>query len=262
MGETQTIAGGSVSGGSYRFLKTTYYWQINSVHIKHLPPKYRWSENDDIMFSERDASGIKQPHDDLLVITLGIEGFTTRKVLVDNESFADIMYMTKLRVNPKKLRPFNSPLVSFSRDKIYPKGIVTLSVTAGTHSEQVTIQVDFLIVDCPSSYNIILGRPTLNRLKAVTSTYCLKINFPTPNGVGQICGDQLLARECYQVVLASRENHAWVVEEEPKESSQELEEVNLIEGDTAKVTKMGIGLDPSLKGKIVEFLKQNMDVFA
>ena len=193
---------------------------------------------------------------------MGIEGFTTRRVLVDNESFADIMYMTKLRVDPKKLRLFNSPLVSFRKDKIYPKRIVTLSVTAGTHSEQVTIQVDFLIVDCPSSYNIILGRPTLNRLKAVTSTYCLKIKFPTPNGVGQICGDQLLARECYQVVLASRENHAWVVEEEPKESSQELEEVNLIEGDIAKVTKMGIGLDPALKGKIVEFLKQNMDVFA
>ena len=211
MGETQTIAGGPVPGGSYRSLKTTYYWQINSVHIKHLPPKYRWSENDDIMFSERDASGIKQPHDDLLVITLGIEGFTTRRVLVDNESFADIMYMTKLRVDPKKLRLFNSPLVSFSKDKIYPKRIVTLSVTARTHSEQVTIQVDFLIVDCPSSYNIILGRPTLNRLKAVTSTYCLKIKFPTPNGVGQICGDQLLARECYQMVLASRENHTWVV---------------------------------------------------
>ena len=211
MGETQTIAGGPVLGGSYRSLKTTYYWQINSVHIKHLPPKYRWSENDDIMFSERDASGIKQPHDDLLVITLGIEGFTTRRVLVDNESFADIMYMTKLRVDPKKLRLFNSPLVSFSKDKIYPKRIVTLSVTARTHSEQVTIQVDFLIVDCPSSYNVILGRPTLNRLKAVTSTYCLKIKFPTPNGVGQICGDQLLARECYQMVLASRENHTWVV---------------------------------------------------
>ena len=154
-----------------------------------LSPKYRRSENDDIMFSERDASGIKQPHDDLLVITLGIEGFTTRKVLVDNESFADIMYMTKLRVDPKKLRLFNSPLVSFSKDKIYPKRIVTLSVTARTHSEQVTIQVDFLIVDCPSSYNVILGRPTLNRLKAVTSTYCLKMKFPTPNGVGQVCGD-------------------------------------------------------------------------
>ena len=81
------------------------------------------------------------------------------------------------------------------------------------------------------------------------------MKFPTPNGVGQVCGDQLLARECYQKVLASKENHIWVVEEEPKKSSQELEEVNLVEGDITKVTKVGIGLDHILKGKIVEFLK-------
>ena len=144
-------------------------------------------------------------------------------MLVNSESFVDIMYITayqQLRVDPKKLRPFNSPLVNFSRDKIYLKGIVTLCVTAWTHPAQVTIQVDFLIVDCPLSYNVILGRPTLNKLKALTSTYCLKMKFPALNGVGQIYGDQLLAMECYQVVLASRENHTWVVEEEPNESSQ------------------------------------------
>nr|POE68746.1 hypothetical protein CFP56_17625 [Quercus suber] len=83
---------GPVSGGSYKSLKKTYYQQINSVHIKHSPPKHRQSKNDDIMFSERDANGIKQPHDDPLVITLGIEGFTTKRVLVDNESSTDIMY--------------------------------------------------------------------------------------------------------------------------------------------------------------------------
>ena len=71
-----------------------------------------------------------------------------------------------------------------------------------------------------------------------------------------------MAKECYQVVLASKENHTWVVEEEPKQSSQELEEVNLVEGDITKVTKVGIGLDHILKGKIIEFLKQNLDVFA
>ena len=128
--------------------------------MKHPSSKYRRLENDDITFSERDASGIKQPHDDPLVITLGIEGFAMRRMLVDNGSSVDRMYMTsyqQLRVDPKKLRPFNSPLVSFSGDRIYPKGIVTLSITAGTHSVQVTVQVDFLIVDCPSSYNVILG---------------------------------------------------------------------------------------------------------
>ena len=70
------------------------------------------------------------------------------------------------------------------------------------------------MVDCPSSYNVIIGRPTLNRLKAAMSTYCLKVKFPTDNGVGEVRGDQILARECYQAVLAAKENHTWVIEEE------------------------------------------------
>ena len=141
---------------------------------------------------------------------LNIKGFNTRRMLVDNGSSTDIMYMTanhQLRLDPKCLQPFKSPLVSFSGDRIYPKGIISLRVTTGTHPAQITKQVDFLIVDCPSSYNVILGRPTLNQLKAANSTYCLKVKFPTPHGIGEVCGDQLLARECYQVVLATKENH-------------------------------------------------------
>ena len=141
-------------------MKKTYYRKINSVHIKHPSPKYRQSESDDIIFSERVSSGIKQPHDDPLIIMLKIEGFNTRRVLVDSGSSVDIMYMTtyqQLRLDLKKLRPFNFPLFSSSGDRIYPRGIVSLSVAARTHPTQVTNQVDFLIINCPSSYNVILG---------------------------------------------------------------------------------------------------------
>ena len=63
------------------------------------------------------------------------------------------------------------------------------------------------VVDCPSSYNVIIGRPTLNHWKPATSTYCLKVKFPTNYGIGEVKGDQVLARECYQAVLAAKENH-------------------------------------------------------
>ena len=141
---------------------------------------------------------------------LNIKGFNTRRMIVNNGSSTDIMYMTanhQLRLDLKRLQPFKSPLVSFSRDRIYPKGTISLRVITGTHPPQITKQVDFLIVDCPSSYNVILGRPTLNQLKVANSTYCLKVKFPTLHGIGEIREDQLLARECYQVVLASKENH-------------------------------------------------------
>ena len=87
---------------------------------------------------------------------------------------------------------------------MYPKGIVTLTVTVGTHPRQLTRQLDFLVVDCPSSYNVIIERPILNHWKAAMSTYCLKVKFPTENDVGKVKGDQVLAKECYQAVLAAK----------------------------------------------------------
>ena len=197
LGEIKTITGGPTSGGSFRSLKKSYQRQVNSVH--GLPPlKYRRTSQD-ICFSEEDARGVKQPHDDHLVIMILIEGFNTKRVLVDNGSSADIIYLSafqQLKLDQTRLRPFDSSLVSFSGDKVYPKGIVTLTVTAGSHPFQATNRHNFLVVDSPSSYNVIIGRPTLNRWKAATSTYCLKVKFLTEQGVREIKGDQVLGKEC------------------------------------------------------------------
>ena len=151
-------------------------------------------------FNEADARGVKQPHNDLLVIMLNIEVFNTKRMLVDNGSFVDIIYLPtfqQLKLDPKRLRPFKSPLVSFSGDRVYPRGIVTLTVTVGAQPKQLTRQLDFLVVDCLSSYNVIIGRPTLSRWKAATSTYYLKVKFPMDNEVSEVRGDRILARKCY-----------------------------------------------------------------
>ena len=99
---------------------------------------------------------------------------------------------------------------------------------------QLTHQLNFLVVNCPSSYNVIIGRPTLNRWKSAMSTYCLKVKFPTENGVGEVKGDQVLARECYQVVLAVKENHTWMIEENEENKVEALETVKLVEGEARK----------------------------
>ena len=119
----------------------------------------------DMCFSNKDTRGVKQPHDDPLVIMIMIEGFNTRRVLVDNGSSADIIYLSafqQLKLDQRRLRPFDSPLVSFSGDKVHPKWIVTLTITAGLHPFQVTNRHNFLVIDSPLSYNVIIGRPTLN----------------------------------------------------------------------------------------------------
>ena len=127
---------------------------------------------------------------------------------------------------------------------------------------QLTRQLDFLVVDCPSSYNVIIGRPTLNKWKAATFTYCLKVKFPTDNEVGEVKGDQVLARECYQAVLAAKENHTWMIEENDEDKVEALEVVELVEGQATKTTRIGTTLSPEMREKLVQFLKENLDVFA
>ena len=72
---------------------------------------------------------------------------------------------------------------------MYPLGAVTLPVIVEDYPQQIVRDVTFLVVDCSSAYNAILGRPTLNSWKAVTSTYHLMIKFPTEYGVGEVRGD-------------------------------------------------------------------------
>ena len=213
IGEIKMIAGGPFIGGSFRSLKKACQRQVNSVHM--VSPFKQRRMDQDMSFNEADAKGVKQPHNDPLVIMLNIEGFNTKRILVDNGSSANIIYLPtfqQLKLDPKRLCPFESPLISFSGDRVYPKGKVTLTITVGTHPRQLTRQLDFLVVDYPSSYNVIIGRLTLNRWKAATSTYWLKVKFPTDNKVDEVKGDKILARVCYQAVLAAKKNHTWMIE--------------------------------------------------
>ena len=109
---------------------------------------------------------------------------------------------------------------------------------------------------------MIIRRPTLNRWKAITSIYCLKIKFPTENGVGEVKGDQVLARECYQAVLVVKENHTWMIKEKEEEKVEALVTVELIDGEPTKTTRVGMTLSTKMGRRLVHFLKENLDVFA
>ena len=168
-----------------------------------------------------------------------------------------------MKLDKKMIRPFTSPLVSFTGDRIVLKGIVTLTVIAGTYPTQFTKEIDFLIVNYPLTYNIILGRPSRNRLKATTLTYYLKVKFPIAHGVREIKEDQVLVRECYQTALASGENHTWVINESkpiPK-LTETPQEVEIALRDLMKVLKIGSAFPTLEKKKMICFLKANQDVF-
>ena len=100
-------------------------------------------------------------------------------------------------IGKEKLDPATTPLFGFAGEKVLPEGSITLPVTTGSPPTQLTVMVKFLVVNCPSVYNMIMGRPFLNIMKPVISTHHLAIKFPTEKGIGLVRGDQHEVRKCH-----------------------------------------------------------------
>ncbi|GAV71743.1 hypothetical protein CFOL_v3_15233, partial [Cephalotus follicularis] len=129
----------------------------------------RGGEEEVITFSEADYEGVRLPHDDPVVVTLLVELFTMKRILIDSGSSADILYkhaFDQLRIPADQLKPVKTPLVGFTGETIHPLGSINLSVVAGTAPRQTQIEMTLLVVDTPSPYNAIIGRPGLNLLEA------------------------------------------------------------------------------------------------
>ena len=91
LGEIRVIIGGSSTGQSSKS-KKAYLKVVQSVQLSGRSPRARSTDKQAITFMVEDAERIHHPHDDAIIITLLIADYTTRRVLVDNGSLADILY--------------------------------------------------------------------------------------------------------------------------------------------------------------------------
>ncbi|KAL2230952.1 UNVERIFIED_CONTAM: hypothetical protein Sindi_1689600, partial [Sesamum indicum] len=74
----------------------------------------------------------------------------------------------------------------FAGEVVHPLGQILFPLSLGVEPARKTKMVHFLIVDIPSAYNMILGRPALNVFQAIVSTYHMKLKFPAGSGVGEV----------------------------------------------------------------------------
>ena len=159
---------------------------------------------EDITFIKTDASWVHHPREDTLVITTKIANSLTHRVLIDSGSTINILYWNtyqKIRLKRADLCSTTSPLYGFNRESVIPEGIIKVAITLGETSRTVKTMIDFLVVNCPSAYNGVLGKPLLRALKAVTSIHFLKMKSQTTVGTGQVRGRQWDLRECYNKSL-------------------------------------------------------------
>ncbi|XP_073137918.1 uncharacterized protein [Henckelia pumila] len=138
-----------------------------------------------ITFGPRDLEGVNLPHNDVLLIQARIANYDMRRVFVDSGSLG------------YELSPIKTSLYGFAGHTVHPQGEILLPITLGTGDGNKTVLTRFTLVEAPSSYNVILGRPTMNSFRAVASAYHQKIKFPVGDKVGEVRGDQPSSRKCY-----------------------------------------------------------------
>ena len=134
-----------------------------------------------ITFSDSNLEGCQHPHDDPLVIRAVVTNKTIHRVLIDNGSSADIIFASafdKMGIGREKLEPVSTHLRGFSGEKLLPLGSIQLVLTLRDPTCQATTTVRFLIVDAPSAYNVLLGKPSLNAIMVIPSAYQMVIKFP------------------------------------------------------------------------------------
>ena len=134
-----------------------------------------------ITFSNSDTEGCQLPHDDPLVERVVVANKTVHKVLVDKGSSADIIFASafdKIGIGREKLAPVNAHLLGFSGERVLPLGSIQLVLTLGDPPCQATTTVRFLIMDAPSAYNILLGRPYFNAIRVIPTPIIWLSNSP------------------------------------------------------------------------------------
>ena len=203
-GEIHTIARGFSGGSCTASQRRRYTRAVMSVEAQRIDVAF----DVDLVFTKADLQDVV-PHDnDPVVISVVTAGRKVHRVLVDQGSSADVMFWTtfnKLQLSPDMLRPYGGCLYGFARDQVEVRGHLKLRTTFTDGIASRTESIRYLVVNASSAYNMLLGRPTLNRLGAVSSTRHMTMKLPDLAGkVITIKSDQKEAKRCYENNLKTK----------------------------------------------------------
>ncbi|GKV50077.1 hypothetical protein SLEP1_g56793 [Rubroshorea leprosula] len=250
------ITGGLEAGG-LSFKQRKLY--VREVKHQNRVQKRKFDDaewkNQPITFTSADLETVVTPHNDPLVTSVTINNCEVQRVLVDTGSAPDIMYF----------HCFES---------------------LGGRS-YVTPSVRFLVVKMASSFNVVIGRPTLTEIRVVVFQSHLCMKFPTPTGIATLRGNQEVARHCYITSVTQPQKGKTqtpevdpkripddrqvmgveIIDNRPEDETraapvEDVEEVQIDDRDPSRKTQIGTKLNPEERAELIAFLQANKDVFA
>ncbi|KAJ8430519.1 hypothetical protein Cgig2_012918 [Carnegiea gigantea] len=184
------------------------------------------------------------PHNDPLVIEMKIASAIVRLILIDTGSSIDNITwdcLKKLMHPGRDIVPLVHPILRFDGQKVNPTGMISLPVYIDDKLKSKNLEVDFFVIDVPTTYNVILSCPTLHKRigalgnsgpsATITNTnptgarpFLLSNDLPRADGPS---GDKELVDAPFQDELLNE-----LLEEKLEEASPEVEPV-LVEATSA-----------------------------
>lgn len=108
-----------------------------------------------------------------MIIRAEIASFDVSRILIDMRSLVSITFVDcfkELRIAKENVKRHLSPLLSFSGDLVQPIDSVSLLITFSMASKRTMIYDQFIIVDYPMVYNMIIGRTTLTAISQIVTS--------------------------------------------------------------------------------------------
>lgn len=167
-----------------------------------------------VKFNEDDWTHIQRPQTDALVIRADIGGCNVERIFVDTASSVDVMYLDCFRrMNlAADIKPVGTSLFGFAGEEVRVYGKMQLPMLLGDGQWRQYRMVNFMLIDSPYQYNVIMGRSSLSEYAAIISTAHLMMKFTVEDEkqrivwIGETYGDQRVARRCYVASVRSSQS--------------------------------------------------------
>lgn len=131
----------------------------------------------EISFTAKEQENILALHHDTLVISPTVENCLVKRILVDNGSSTNIIFLAaynELELEKDVLTPKVTSLIRFGGEVKQVVGKVMISV----YAKRIKMSTKFLVIDCNSSYNMIMRCPWIHDMGAAHPLSIKKSNFP------------------------------------------------------------------------------------
>ncbi|GJV49534.1 hypothetical protein Tco_1439746 [Tanacetum coccineum] len=157
-----------------------------------------------------------------MVIKAEVGGHLVHRMYTNGGAFSEILYEHCFNQLHPEIRNqmvlATTYLVGFSGEIIWPLGQVSLLVKIGDEKHSTSAWMNFMIVRSHSSYNGIIGRPGVRRIKAIPSTTHGMLKFPVVGGMVTLRSSKIIPLEC--AMISGPRTQQPVVDQKPADMTE------------------------------------------